>query len=129
MDPWSWTPTNPENFKVRRTGFWARHGWGRPGKICWGKVRILFERLANLERPPPKRICSGRLHTRALSIRAHVPQTLWILRTPSPKVGSSARTLQPERVFDGIGILGILGRGGWSKQGVVASLRSPKREL
>ena len=29
MDPWSWTPTNPENFKARRTGFWAsRHGWG-----------------------------------------------------------------------------------------------------
>ena len=29
MDPWSWTPTNPENFKARRTGFSAsRHGWG-----------------------------------------------------------------------------------------------------
>ena len=28
MDPCSWTPTNPENFKARRTGFWAsRHGW------------------------------------------------------------------------------------------------------
>ena len=39
MDPWSWTPTNPENFKARRTGFWARRhglggGGGGPGKIC-----------------------------------------------------------------------------------------------
>ena len=32
MDRWSWTPTNPENFKARRTGFWAsRHGWGGVG--------------------------------------------------------------------------------------------------
>ena len=46
MDPWSWTPTSPENF---RTGFWAsRHGWGGAGKILvgggWGrgKAKILF---------------------------------------------------------------------------------------
>ena len=31
--------TNPENFKARRTGFWAsRHGWGRGGRA--GKILV-----------------------------------------------------------------------------------------
>ena len=50
MDPWSWTPTNPENFKARRTGFWVQPTWvGGGSKILvgeggWGrgKAKILF---------------------------------------------------------------------------------------
>ena len=44
MDSWSWTPTNPENVKARRTGFWARRhglggvgGGGGPAKFWLGK--------------------------------------------------------------------------------------------
>ena len=42
MDPWSWTPTNPKNFKARRTGFWVRPTWvggggGGPTKFWLGR--------------------------------------------------------------------------------------------
>ena len=53
MDPWSSTPTNPENFKARRTGFWVQPTWVGGGgaaraKFGWGggwgrgKAKILF---------------------------------------------------------------------------------------
>ena len=51
MDPWSWTPTNPENFKARRTGFWVQPTWVGGGggaarqNFGWGVgggAKILF---------------------------------------------------------------------------------------
>ena len=43
MDPWSWTPTNPQNFQARRTGFLGQPTWvgggggGGPAKFWLGR--------------------------------------------------------------------------------------------
>ena len=53
MDPWSWTPTNPENFQARRTGFLGQPTWvGGGGGVGGGeKRRLSLEKRS--ERPWP----------------------------------------------------------------------------